>query len=363
LPRGWNEATESRRRLDSDTDFSLPCAAVIVGLYPRTIEEPMNILKFVAVLALALMGVASAQSQSFPNRPITLIVPFPAGGPTDTVARIMGDHMKNTLGQPLIIENVTGAGSTIGTGRAVNAQPDGYTLYVGNWTSAVGAGALYNTSWHIINDLTPIASLPASSLMIVGKTGVPANTIQELIAWLKANPDKATAASVGAGSGAHICGLYFMDKAGVRFEFAQYRGGAPAMQDLVGGQIDLMCAEASQTLTHVRGGKMKAFAVMSASRWSPLPEVPTMQEVGLDMLWSFWHGLWGPKNLPKPVVDAINAAVGKAFEDPAVTKRVADLGMSLPAANERTPQALATYHKAEVDKWWPIIKAANIKVQ
>jgi tripartite-type tricarboxylate transporter receptor subunit TctC len=320
-------------------------------------------LKLAVALALVVLNVASAQAQSFPNRPITLIVPFPAGGPTDTIARIMGDHMKGTLGQPLVIENVTGAGSTIGTSRAVNAAPDGYTLYVGNWTSAVGAGALYNTSWHILHDLTPIASLPASSLMIVGKTALPANNIRELIAWLKANPGKATAASVGAGSGAHICGLYFMDKAGVQFEFAQYRGGAPAMQDLIGGQIDMMCAEASQTLAHVRGGKMKAFAVMSAGRWAPLPDVPTMNEVGLDMLWSFWHGLWGPKNLPKPVVDTLNGAVGKAFEDPAVVKRVSDLGMTLPAPNQRTPQALATYHKAEVDKWWPIIKAANIKVQ
>ena len=319
--------------------------------------------RFVVVVVLAVLGWAGgAGAQTYPSRSITLVVPFPAGGPTDTVARIMGDHMKGTLGQPLIVENVTGAGSTIGTGRVVQAAPDGYTLYVGNWTSAVGAGALYNVSWHILKDLTPIAQLPASSLMIVGKTGLPANNIKELIAWMKANPGKATAASVGAGSGAHICGLYFMDKTGTNFQFAQYRGGAPAMQDLVGGQIDLMCAEASQTLTHVRAGKMKAFAVMSADRWAPLPEVPTMKEVGLDMLWSFWHGLWGPKNMPKPVIDTINAAVAKAFDDPAVAKRMADLGMSIPTGEQRTPQALAKYHKEEVDKWWPIIKAANIKM-
>jgi len=323
--------------------------------------EFMKVPRFAAALAFALGCISIAQAQSYPTRPVTLIVPFPAGGPTDTIARIMGDHIKGTLGQPFIVENVTGAGSTIGTGRAVNAQPDGYTLYVGNWTSAVGAGALYTTNWHIINDLTPVAQLPASSLMIVGKTGLPANNIRELIAWLKANPDKATAASVGSGSGAHICGLYFMDKAGVQFQFAQYRGGAPAMQDLVGNQIDLMCAEASQTLTHVRSGKMKAFAVMSAARWAPLPDVPTMQEVGLDMLWSFWHGLWGPKNLPQPVIGALNAAVSKAFDDPAVAKRIADLGMTIPTGSERSPQALAAYHKAEVDKWWPIIRATGVK--
>jgi tripartite-type tricarboxylate transporter receptor subunit TctC len=314
------------------------------------------------ICLLAVLAGPTLATDKYPSRPITLIVPFPAGGPTDTIARIMGDHMKGTFGQSFLVENVTGAGSTIGTTRATAAAPDGYTLYVGNWTSAVGAGALYNTSWHILKDLTPVAKLPASSLMIVGKATLPANNIKELIAWLKANPGKATVASVGAGSGAHICGLYFMDKTGTRFEFAQYRGGAPAMQDLVGNQIDLMCAEASQTLTHVRAGKMKAFAVMSASRWSPLPDIPTMNEVGLDMLWSFWHGLWGPKNLPAPVVAALNAAVAKAFEDPAVAKRVADLGMTIPAANDRSPEALAKYHKEEVDKWWPIIKAQNIKM-
>jgi len=218
-------------------------------------------------------------------------------------------------------------------------------------------------SWHIVRDLEPIAQLSASSLMIVGKTGVPANNIKELIAWLKANPGKATAASVGAGSGAHICGLYFMEKTGTNFLFAQYRGGAPAMQDLVGNQIDIMCAEASQTLPHVRGGKMKAFAVMSKGRWAPLPDVPTMAEIGLDMQIAFWHGLWGPKGLPKDIVDKLNAAVVTAFSDPAVQKRVSDLGQSIPPRDQLTPQALAAYHKAEVDKWWPVIKAANIKVQ
>jgi len=320
-------------------------------------------MTFAAALALALTGVAGAQAQTYPSRPITVIVPFPAGGPTDTVARIMADKMKDTLGQSVIVENVTGAGSTIGTGRAVAAATDGYTLYVGNWTSAVGAGALYSVNWHIVRDLEPIAQLSASSLMMVGKMGVPANNIKELIAWLKANPGKATAASVGAGSGAHICGLYFMEKTGTDFLFAQYRGGAPAMQDLVGNQIDIMCAEASQTLPHVRGGKMKAFAVMSKGRWAPLPDVPTMAEIGLDMQISFWHGLWGPKGLPKAIVDKLNAAVVTAFSDPAVQKRVSDLGQSIPPRDQLTPQALAAHHKAEVDKWWPVIKAANIKVQ
>ena len=196
---------------------------------------------------------------------------------------------------------MTGAGSTIGTGRAIAAAPDGYTIILGNWSSHVGAGALYPVNWHIVRDLEPIAQLATSTLAIVGRTGLPPKDLKELIAWLKANPGKATAVSVGAGSGAQICGLYFMEKTGTNFLFAQYRGGGPAMGDLVGNQIDLMCAEASQTLEHVRAGKMKAYVMMSPGRWAPLPDVPTMKEIGLDMQIPFWHGLWGPRGMPKDV--------------------------------------------------------------
>ena len=221
----------------------------------------MRTVSFVAVVALAL-GLAGARAETYPSKPITLIVPFPAGGPTDTVARIMSDHMKDTLGQSILVETVTGAGATIGVGRVVGAAPDGYTIGIGNWSSHVGSPALYPVSWNPVNDLEPIARLPVSSLMIVGKEALPANNAKELIAWLKANPDKATAASVGAGSGAHVCGLYFGEKTGTKFQFVFYRGGAPAMQDMLAGTIDIMCAEASQTLAHVTAGKMKAFAVM-----------------------------------------------------------------------------------------------------
>jgi tripartite-type tricarboxylate transporter receptor subunit TctC len=323
--------------------------------------------KLVWALGVALVAagqlIGSATAQDYPTRPITLIVPFPAGGPTDTLARILGDRMKESLGQSVIVENVTGAGSTIGTTRAVQAAPDGYTFIIGNWTSHVGAGALYPVQWHVLRDLEPVAPLSASSLMIVGKTALPANNAKELIEWLKANPDKASAASVGAGSGAHICGLYFQEKTGTRFQFVPYRGGAPAMQDLVGGQIDLMCAEASQTLSHVRSGKMKAFAVMSKERWAPLHDVPTMEEVGVTgMQISFWHGMWAPKGTPKPVITKVNAAVVAAFAEPAVRKRIDELGQTIPPRDQLTPEALGAFHKAEIDKWWPIIKAANIKI-
>ena len=322
----------------------------------------MKKITLLAVLALTVVGIAGAQ-ESYPSRPITIIVPFPAGGPTDTVARIMGDGMKDALGQPIIIENVTGAGSTIGTTRAINARPDGYTFIVGNWSSHVGAGALYPVTWHIVRDLEPVAQLSASAQMIAGKSALPANNIKELIAWLKANPGKASTAYVGAGSGSHICGLYFMDKTGTSFQFVPYRGGAPAMQDLIAGQIDLFCGEASQMLGAVRSGRIKAFAMMAKERWSPLPDVPTMAENGMDMELLFWHGIWAPKNTAKAIVDKVNAAVVAAFANPNVQKRIADLGQTIPPRDQQTPAALAAFHKAEVDKWWPIIRAANIKAQ
>jgi tripartite-type tricarboxylate transporter receptor subunit TctC len=323
----------------------------------------MKMMRLVASVLMALAGVTLAQAQTYPSKPITLIVPFPAGGPTDTIARIMGEHMSKTLGQSILVETVTGAGATIGVGRVVNASPDGYTIGIGNWSSHVGSPALYPVSWNPLNNLEPVARLPVSSLMIVGKESLPANNAKELIAWLKANPDKASAASVGAGSGAHVCGLYFGEKTGTKFQFVFYRGGAPAMQDMLAGTIDIMCAEASQTLAHVTAHKMKAFAVMGRQHYAGLPDVPTMEEMGITgMDISFWHGMWAPKGTPKDIIAKLNDAVVKALADPAVQKRVAALGMTIPEKAELTPQALHDFHKAELDKWWPIIKSYGIKV-
>lgn len=324
----------------------------------------MRAWTFAASIVLAFAALAGARAETYPSKPITLIVPFPAGGPADAVARIFSDHMKNTLGQPILVETVTGAGATIGVGRVVNAAPDGYTFGVGNWTSHVGSPALYPVSWNPVDNLEPIARLPVSSLLIVGKQGLPANNAKELISWLKANSDKATAASVGSGSGAHVCGLYFGEKTGTKFQFVFYRGGAPAMQDMLAGTIDIMCAEASQTLAHVQAGKMKAYAVMGRTRYAGLPDVPTMEEMGISgMDISFWHGFWGPKGMPKEAVAKLNDAVLKAMDDPLVQKRVAALGMTIPDKKDLTPQALHDYHKAELDKWWPIIKSYGIKAE
>jgi tripartite-type tricarboxylate transporter receptor subunit TctC len=308
--------------------------------------------------------IVGALAQDYPSHPITMVVPFPAGGPTDTLGRILSERMRVTLGQPIVIENVTGAGSTIGVAHAAQAAPGGYTLSLGNWTSFVGSGALYRTSYDLLKDFEPVSLLTFAPMLIVGKNTLPVNDAKELIAWLKANPDTASAATVGAGSAAHVCGLYFQDRTNTRFQFVPYRGGAPAMQDLVGGQIDLMCAEASQTLTYLRSGKMKAFAVMAKTRWPALPDVPTTDEIGAPGMYiSFWHGLWVQKGTPKQVIAKLNNAVVETLADQTVRQRLTDLGQIIATADQQTPSALAAYHRAEIEKWWPIIKAANIKVE
>jgi len=317
---------------------------------------------FAILLAVTLAGVADASAQPYPSHPITMVVPFAAGGPVDTLARILCERMRQSLGQTFIIENVTGAGASIGVVRAAQAAPDGHTLSIGNWTSHVGGGAMYPAAHDAILDMLPVALVSATPLMIVGKNDLPPKDAKELVAWLKANPGKASAATVGAGSGAHVCLLYFQQKTGTSFQLVPYRGGAPVMQDLVAGQIDMFCAEASQTLTFLRGGKMKAYAVMSKARWPSAPDVPTMDEVGVSGMYiSFWNGLWVPKGTPKDVVAKLDAAVVETLADPAVRQRLIELGHVIATREEQTPEGLAAFHKAEIDKWWPIIKAANIK--
>jgi tripartite-type tricarboxylate transporter receptor subunit TctC len=318
------------------------------------------ISSFIAGLALA--GVAAAQD--YPTRQIVVIVPFPAGGSTDAIARIVAEPMRVALGQPVVVQNMPGAGSTIGTGRAIQSPPDGYTLIVGNWTSHVGAGAVYPVAWNVLTDLEPVAMLSTTTLIFAGRTGLPVKDGKELVAWLRANPDQATAATVGAGSGAHICSIYLEQKTGIRFRYVPYKGGAPVMADLMANQVDLFCGEASQMLPHFRSGRIKPLLVMSKSRWRPMPEVLTAEDVGAsDTHIAFWQGMWAPKGTPRAIIAKINDAVVKAFADPATIKRVTELGQEIPARESIAPQALAAYHKAEINKWWPLIKGANIKVE
>jgi len=261
-------------------------------------------------LAFAAGLGASAYAQTYPSRPVTFIVPFPAGGPTDTLARILSEPMRKSLGQQVVIENVTGAGASIGVGRAAQAAADGYTLSIGNWTSHVGAGAMYPLAHDALLELQPVSLISATPLMIVGKNALPPKDAKGLIAWLKTNPGKASAATVGAGSAAHVCLLYFQHKTGTSVQLVPYRGGAPVMQDLVAGQIDMFCAEAPQTLSFLRAGTIKAFAVMSKARWPAAPEVPTFDEVGAPGMYiSFWNGLWAPKGTPAEVIATLNTAV------------------------------------------------------
>jgi tripartite-type tricarboxylate transporter receptor subunit TctC len=317
-----------------------------------------------AVAFGVLAGIATASAQSYPSKPVNLIVPFAAGGATDTLARFLGEKVRERLGQPLIIENVTGAGGSIGLGRAVRANADGYTLQIGTSTTNMLLGGLYPLQFDLINDLDPILLIASEPLMIVGKKALAAKDLKELIAWLKANPGKASAATIGPGSGAHMCLVYFQNMTGTSFQFVPYRGAAPAMQDLLAGQIDLFCPEAGQTLSQYRAGSIKAYSVLTQKRWFAAPDVPTIDEAGVPGLhFPFWHGLWAPKGTPKDVIATLNGAVVDALADPAVRQRLTDLGHEIAPREQQSPAALAAYHKAEIEKWWPIIKAANIKLQ
>jgi tripartite-type tricarboxylate transporter receptor subunit TctC len=315
-----------------------------------------------AALIAVLSGVAVAQAETYPSRPITMIVGFPPGGPTDTLARILGDAMGRSLNQTIVIETVSGASGTIATGRVVHASPDGYTIGIGNWTSHVGSAAIYPLDYDVFKDLQPIALLAASPLWVLGKNALPPQTAPELIAWLKTRSQPMAFGTVGAGSAAHLVGLSLAREIGAHFEYVPYRGAAPVMQDLIGGQIDLTCLEASSTLANVQAGKFKAYAVMSEKRWAKSPNTPTMIESGVPGLsLSFWHGLWTTAGTPKTIVDRLVDAVRTALADPSVRQRLDGLGMVIFPRGQQNPEALATYHEAEAAKWSPIINAAGIK--
>ena len=320
--------------------------------------------RFLLALVLAwVFGTSGALAETFPSRPVTMIVPFPAGGITDIIARIVAEGMRKSLGQAVIIENLAGAGGTIGVTRLARATPDGYTIGIGQWTSHVGGGVMYNLPFDMHKDLQPLALVSAGPLWIIGRKALPASNLKELVAWLKANP-KATGATIGVGSGAHLCLLDFAKETGTNLVIVPYRGAAPAMQDLLAGQIDIFCPEAGQTLPQYRAGSVKAFAVLTDKRWFAAPDVPTTGEAGVPTLhFPFWHGLWAPKGLPADALARLAAAVQAALADPDVRKRFTDLGHEVVPREQQTPAGLAAYYKAETDKWWPIIKAANLKAQ
>ena len=322
----------------------------------------MRLLLAAAAAVAVVTGAVSAAAQTYPNKSVTIIVPFAAGGPSDALARIMGEHMKSTLGQSFVVENVTGAAGSIGVGRAVRATPDGYTISFGHLGTHVANGAIYPLPYDMLVDLEPVVLLPSNPMVVVSRGNLPATNLKELIAWLKANQDKATAGTAGAGSGSHIAGVYLQNLTGLRLQYVPYRGTAPALNDLVGGQIDIIVDQASNSMQQIRSGRIRAYAITDDKRLKAAPEIPTAEEAGLPGFhMTLWSALWVPKGTPKDVIARLNAAAVEAMADPAVAKRLNDLGLEIPARVQQTPQALAAWHKAEVDKWWPIIKKAGIK--
>jgi tripartite-type tricarboxylate transporter receptor subunit TctC len=324
----------------------------------------MRKLSLAVTFAATLAGAGSVAAQVYPARPLTMVVPFAAGGPTDTIARIMGERLRASLGQTVVIENVTGAAGSIGVGRVARAAPDGYTIGIGHWSTHVVNGAIYQLPYDVLNDFEPISLVAANPQLAVVKKSLPVSNLKELIAWLKANPDKASQGTAGAGSASHVSGVYFQSATGTTFQFVPYRGTGPAMQDLVAGQIDLMFDQAANSLPQVRNGNVKAFAVTAKTRLPSAPDIPTMDEAGMPGFYiSVWHALWVPKGTPKDVTGKLTAAVVEALADPAVRRRLEELGQEIPPRDQQTPEALVAYHKAEIAKWWPIIKAANIKAE
>lgn len=312
---------------------------------------------------VALPAVAPmAMADTYPARPITMIVPYAIGGPADAIARTMADRMGVSLHQTVVVENFTGAGGSAGVGHLARAVPDGYTIGIGNWGSNVANGALYTLPYDLLTDFEPVSMLPSEPNLILARTSILAGNLQDLIAWLKANAAKATGGTSGVGGPSHVAGILFQQQTGVHFQLVPYRGAGPAIQDLVGGQIDTMITGPSISMALVRDGKIKAYAVTAKRRIATAPDIPTTDEAGLPGFYiAVWHGLWVPKDTPKEIVTKLNAAVRDTLADPAVRARLAALSLEIPSLDQQTPEGLYAQQKAEIEKWWPIIKGANLK--
>jgi tripartite-type tricarboxylate transporter receptor subunit TctC len=320
-----------------------------------------ELLFTVALLAMSIVPLA-IRAETWPSRPITIIVPYPAGGVTDNVVRLLADRMKDTLGQPVIVENVSGASGTIGAARVARADPDGYMILLGNSEAFVATPATMALPYDPSTDFAPIILLPSYPFLMVTPTSVPATTLPELIAWIKDNPDKVLQGTVGTGTAQHLCGLLLQSRIGVKWRFVPYRGGAPAMQDLLGGQINFMCTATGSFLPLVRNGQIRAYALTAKSRMESAPEIPTVDETGLPGFYvSVWNALWAPKGTPPDIISKLNAAAVKAMADPVFHKQIVEMGLDMPA--QTTPEALEVLRRADIETWWPIIKAAGLKVE
>jgi tripartite-type tricarboxylate transporter receptor subunit TctC len=322
------------------------------------------LLTIIGGLGFVLCAVGAAAAQVYPSHPITIIVPFAPGGATDVLPRILGERLRAALGQSVIIENVSGAGGTIGLGRVARAPPDGYTLASGNWSTFVSNGAIYTLPYDLVNDFEPVVLLPANSHFIAARKSHPASSLGELVSWLRANQDKVAMATAGVGTGSHFAAVLLQSLTGTTFPLVHYRGGGPALQDLLSGQVDLMTNQAAVFLPHGRAGSIKVFAVLAKDRLVQAPEIPTADEAGLPGFYvSVWNGFWAPKGTPKDVVAKLNAAVVNVLAEPELRQRLIDLAYEIPPREQQTPEALGALQKAEIAKWWPIIKAAKVKAE
>ena len=320
---------------------------------------------FVAAFVVALLSLCSiASAQPYPSRPITMVVPFAAGGPVDTVARILAEPMKKALGQTVLVDNTTGAAGTIGVGRVARAAPDGYLLSIGHWSTHVVNGAIYPLTYDLLKDFEPVAMLASNPMIIISKSTAPVAKPEELLTWLKSSKQSLMVGTAGVGSGTHMGGLYLQNTTGAKFEYVPYRGSGPALQDLLAGQLDLIVDQLSNALPQVRGGRIRAHAVTAKARSAAAPDIPTVDEVGLNGLYtSIWYGIWAPKDTPKNVIGKLNAAVVESLADPVVQQRFSALGLEIMPRDQQTPEALRAHQKNEIDKWWPMIKAAGIKAE
>ena len=318
-------------------------------------------LMVAAIAGLASTGMATAQG--YPTRPMTMIVPFPAGGATDTLARFLAEQMRPILGQPVVIENVGGAAGSLGVGRAVRSAADGYTLSIGTSTTHMLTGGLYALQFDLLRDLEPIIQIGSEPLLIVGKKSLPAEDLKGLIAWLKTNPDKASVGIAGVGATGHLTGISFQKETGTKFQFVPYRGNGPAMQDLLAEQIDFMIEPSSNFRSLLGAGSVKPYAITGKARLPSSPDIPTADEAGLPGFFaSLWYGLWVPKDTPKDITARLNATMVQVLADPQVQKRFAELGIEITPLAQQSPEALRAFQKAESERWWPIIRASNIKV-
>jgi tripartite-type tricarboxylate transporter receptor subunit TctC len=317
------------------------------------------------VVAVTAFGSAAAlAAQPYPVRPVTMIVPFPAGGATDTLARYLAEKMRDILGQPIIIENVGGAAGSIGVGRAVRSAADGYTLSIGTSTTHMLIGGLYALPFDLLKDLEPVINIGSEPLLLAARKDFPAGDLKGLIAYLKANPDKASVGIAGVGATGHLAGIAFQKQTATTFQFVPYRGNAPAMQDLLAGQIDFMMEPSSNFRSLIATGSIKPIAVTGKTRLPSSPDIPTVEQAGLPgFVASLWYGLWVPKDTPEDIVEKLNATLRAVLADASVQKRFDDLGIEISPREQQSPEALRAFQRSEMERWWPIIKSSGIKMQ